>query len=136
MSSLFLALCEDISPDAPDLPAGYSLNNYQPGDHRSWLDIMTRSHPKAPVFSFNRQIRRQPAFRPGRLLFCRCNGQAVGTVFAGYDPGCPGWGLLSDLAVLPDHRHKGLATAMIWEALRIIQSEGRSGVRALVDPQH
>jgi len=133
---LHLILSSFDSMPVPAPPVGYRIQSYQPGDHRHWSHIMAQSHRGPDDYIFEALIRRQPAFRAQRLLFCWYNEKPVGTAAAWYKPRqYPDWGLLAYLAVVPGHRRKGIGSWLALEALRIMQAEGRCGVRVDVDTE-
>jgi ribosomal protein S18 acetylase RimI-like enzyme len=66
---------------------------------------------------------------PGSLLVAQVDGRLAGTVIAVTD----GWrGSLYRLAVLPEFRRRGIARALVTEALRRLQDRGIERVSALV----
>ena len=66
---------------------------------------------------------------PDGLLVAEVDGAVVGTLVAGWD----GWrGNLYRLAVLPDQRRHGVATALVEEALQRLRGHGARRVTALV----
>jgi len=56
--------------------------------------------------------------------------QPIGLVIANYD-GRRGW--INRIAVLPDHRRKGVASALIDEAEKFLKKKGAKVIAALID---
>jgi ribosomal protein S18 acetylase RimI-like enzyme len=66
---------------------------------------------------------------PGSLLVAEVDGVVAGAVVAGFD----GWrGMLHRLAVLPGHRRRGVATALVRAGHEHIRALGGTRVTALV----
>ena len=66
----------------------------------------------------------------GQLLVAKEGGRIVGTIIAGWD----GWrGNLYRLAVLPEHRRTGTATALVREAERVLARRGARRLSILVE---
>jgi ribosomal protein S18 acetylase RimI-like enzyme len=67
---------------------------------------------------------------PGRLLVAESDGVVVGTVIAGWD----GWrGTIYRLAVLPEHRRRGIAAALVRDAARRLGAAGAKRLSILVE---
>lgn len=72
-------------------------------------------------------VRRLIHEHPGALLVAELDGRLVGTIIAGYD----GWrGTLYRLAVIPELRRRGIARALVAEALRSFRERGVERVSA------
>ena len=66
---------------------------------------------------------------PEALLVAEEDGALVGSIVAGFD----GWrGCVYRLAVHPEHRRSGLATALVEEAERSLRARGAARVHAIV----
>ena len=69
------------------------------------------------------------AAAPDALLVTECNGLIIGSVIATFD----GWrGNMYRLAVLPEHRRRGVARSLVHEGERRIRSVGARRITALV----
>jgi ribosomal protein S18 acetylase RimI-like enzyme len=74
-------------------------------------------------------VRRLLDTSPDALVVADDGGRLVGTVIAGWD----GWrGAIYRLAVLPDHRRRGLGRAMVAEAVRRLRGAGAARLAAIV----
>jgi ribosomal protein S18 acetylase RimI-like enzyme len=66
---------------------------------------------------------------PYALLVAECNGLIIGAVIATFD----GWrGNMYRLAVLPEHRRRGVARSLVHEGERRLRSVGAMRITALV----
>ena len=69
------------------------------------------------------------AHAPGSLVLAIDDGTIVGTVIAGWD----GWrGALYRLAVAPEHRRRGIATALVNEAEEQLHAHGVRRVHLII----
>jgi ribosomal protein S18 acetylase RimI-like enzyme len=69
------------------------------------------------------------AAQPGALLVAEVEDRVVGTIIAAWD----GWrGNLYRLAVLPDHRRRGIARALVVEAAQRLRQRGAQRLSAFV----
>jgi ribosomal protein S18 acetylase RimI-like enzyme len=90
-----------------------------------WADAGAHSTSTDDVGSLRRLLERDP----DALLIAEIDGDVVGTLIAAWD----GWrGNMYRLAVLPDFRRRGIATALLAEAERRLRSLGCQRVTALV----
>jgi len=110
------------------LPEGYSIRHYRPGDHEHWSRILAASFGRKPEdFAFDKMMRRDPAFRPDRILFVCCGDEPVGTTSAWHVPTVvPEAGVIHWVGVLPGHTGKRLGYWLVLAALRKMGSEGRT----------
>ncbi|MBI1847731.1 MAG: GNAT family N-acetyltransferase, partial [Candidatus Rokubacteria bacterium] len=70
---------------------------------------------------------------PGTLLVAVPEGAVIGTVIAAWD----GWrGTIYRLAVLQEHRRRGIARALVEEAVRRLGAAGAKRITALVEGDH
>lgn len=69
----------------------------------------------------------------GALFVAESDGELVGTIVAGFD----GWrGSVYRLAVLPAHRRRGIALALVAEAERFLVAAGARKLAAMVMRDH
>jgi mycothiol synthase len=102
-----------------DLPAGYTIRCYRPGDEEAWRNIISQSFDM-PMDSdaFDKQIKSKPAFLPERVLFVVHQGVPVATATAWsmskFDSET---GYLHMVGVLPEERGKRLG---FWVSLAVM----------------
>ena len=83
-----------------------------------WERIFADDPPhNAPAKVFDAKL----AMRDGMLFVATEGGSVIGTAMAGYD-GHRGW--LYTVAVLPEHRRRGIGTALVRHALGVLRSAG------------
>lgn len=83
-----------------------------------WETVFPDDPPhNAPAKVFDAKL----AVQDDMLLVAVEDGAVVGTTMAGYD-GFRGW--LHKVAVSPQHQGRGLATALVRHAIRILRSAG------------
>ncbi len=92
----------------------FSIRPYQPADHKSLALLWARVFPDDPARNQPElMIRNKLRVQPELLLVAEAEGKLVGAVMAGFD-GTRGW--IYHLAVLPEFRRRGIATALVREA--------------------
>lgn len=85
---------------------------------RVWAECFPHDPPRNEPVSM---ARRKLAQRDGLVWVAREGERAVGAVAAGYD-GVRGW--LYHLGVVPSHRGRGLARALVGEVIRELAARG------------
>lgn len=106
------------------LPDGYNIRTFQPGDEGAWEFIINQSFQWDS--NFNSQMVEDKYFDPGRIFFV-CHGSTpVGTASAWHRPV---WGentgYLHMVGVIPSHGGKGLGLQVSLAALHHMVNEGR-----------
>lgn len=135
----------DADGDAPlDLPDGYTLRGFAPGDEEAWLRVNARafaSHPEQGRVTREDldALLRQSWFEPaGLLLLLDRSGELAGSHWTKVDPherslGPDGTRVVAGevyvLAVDPAHHGRGLAKPLTRAGLRHL---ARRGLRAVV----
>ncbi|MBS3763749.1 MAG: GNAT family N-acetyltransferase [Planctomycetes bacterium] len=99
---------------------GYYIRTYRDGDSGNWQVILAQSFDRDPdSFSFDKMMRRDPAFRPERIFFVCQDEEPVGTVSAWRRPAVdPEAGIIHWLGVMPGHGGKALGRSLVTEALQ------------------
>lgn len=70
---------------------------------------------------------------PAHLLLAVSGGRIIGSIIATFD----GWrGNIYRMAVLPSHRRRGVARALVNEAEKRLKKEGAKRITALVEKDH
>lgn len=98
---------DDLPPI--EIPAGYELRTYQPGDEEAWAEIMNTGIGEWTVQRVKEELTQKPQFLPDGLFFVTHHGRPVGSACAwrmSPDEWSVGW--LHMVCVLPEHRGKGL----------------------------
>jgi GNAT superfamily N-acetyltransferase len=129
--NLELTMVREHLNELPDyqLPAGYSIRAYQPGDEPTWVQIqaLADQYNEITAALFTREFGRDPHKLAARQLYlCDPAGNAVGTATA--------WSgrLLSDqpvgrihwVAVVPEQQGQGLAKPLMAATCRRLQALG------------
>ena len=122
-----------MRPDLKDLPPvelpdGYTIRAYQPGDGAHWTRVCVASFGRKPEdFPFDGMMRRDAPFRPERMFFACCGEEPVGTTSAWYVPTLmPDAGIVHWVGVVPGHAGRRLGRALVLAALHHMVTEGRA----------
>ena len=113
-------------------PAGYRIRTYETGDDAAFVRIKNAAFLSEnaggrawTVADFEKEYLDSPYFSPERVLFAVCKGEPVGTTTA--------WsatyrrrevGLIHWVAVVPEHRKKGLGWVLNVRALHRLKALG------------
>lgn len=102
-----------------EIPPGYSIHSYQPGDEKAWDQIIAASFGrKIDEGQFLRVMKSDTAFQPERIFFLAHGHDLVATASAwfipkyGKDTGC-----IHYVGVLPGHQGKRLG---YWISLVVL----------------
>lgn len=112
---------------ALQLPEGYDIRTFRPGDEFAWERVIAASFDRDPGdVDFARTMRSDPAFCPERVFFVEHAADGVvGTASAWRKPQhWPEAGVIHYVGVLPKHRGRGLGRAVTLRALHRIAAEG------------
>jgi len=97
------------------------------------LDLWRRAGSEPSVGEDTKSIARLLAHDPEALIVVEIDGELVGTLIAVWD----GWrGNVYRLAVLPEHRRRGLARLLVAEGNRRLRAHGARRVTSLVMHEH
>ncbi len=126
-----MALDLDVMDEATSPPSGFSVEEVvDEAGLRDWCDVMT------PIYQFP-DFAAEPWFKmlaslglgpdkPLRHFLARLDGKPVATASLYFGAGVAG---ISSVGTLPDHRHRGIGTALTVAALREAKRAGyRVGV--------
>jgi mycothiol synthase len=127
-------------PDLEDLeqlrpPETIRIRTYQPGDSAHWERIIATSFEREPgSISFDRVMRRDPAFRPERIFFAVLDGIPVATASAFRNPDLfPTAGTIHYVGTLPEARGRKLGYLVSLAALHRMYQEGLTAATLLTD---
>ncbi|NOZ21187.1 MAG: GNAT family N-acetyltransferase [Planctomycetes bacterium] len=124
-----LLMCRPNLNDLPSIqvPEGYEVRTYQPGDEAVWADVVNRSFGGKERTAENARevIMNRPQFEPDRLFFVTKDGEAVGTACAWERGGHPeGTGYLHMVGVVPGHQGHGLGKLLVSLVLDCFRRKG------------
>jgi ribosomal protein S18 acetylase RimI-like enzyme len=98
-------------------------------DVSSVLDVWSLADAEPTVTDDAASLRALLNREPDGLLVAEHDGEVIGTLIATWD----GWrGHFYRLAVLPEHRRLGIASSLVAEAERRLESRGARRVNAIV----
>jgi ribosomal protein S18 acetylase RimI-like enzyme len=127
-----LALLDGALVDAVTPPESFAVRPFRSGDRDSLQTLWARVFPddppwNAPELMIGNKLKVQPEL----LLVGDWAGTIVGAVIAGFD-GVRGW--IYHLAVAPEHRRRGFATALVRAAEQGLQDLGCPKVNLQIRP--
>lgn len=94
------------------------------------LDLWRASDATPSATDYTSEVQRIVGQFPDTVLVAEQEGQIIGTIVAGWD----GWrGNIYRLAVLPEHRRKGVGLELVLEAERRLKAKGALRLSALVE---
>ena len=111
------------------------LKTLSPGDY----EVIVRVWEKAGLSyrplgrDSEAEITRQMALDPEMWLGCFIDGELIGFIMGSYDSR-KGW--LNRLAVIPEHRRKGVAQALVAEMEKRLRARGFRIIAALIEEGH
>jgi ribosomal protein S18 acetylase RimI-like enzyme len=111
-------------------PEGYEIRSGQVADIPAVLAVWAQGRSAyAGVEDSVEGIERLLAFDPTALLVAEADGTLVATLIATWD----GWrGQMYRLAVVPEHRRRGIARDLVAEGHRRLKARGVTRITALV----
>lgn len=131
-----LVMQRDFQQPLPDypLPQGVTLTNWQADQARQFYQVYSsafRDRPGFPGYTVAEWIQRvtENDHKPEWSLLERIGGEPVGFVIGNVDLSKdPPGGEIWQIGVIPTHRRRGLASALLVETLRRMQEAGSSSV--------
>jgi GNAT superfamily N-acetyltransferase len=140
MEYLSIMMLRPTLADLPpaNLPAGYAMRPFREGDQATWVRIQQASEPFLTISDeiFTQQFGFDlPAMAKRGLFLVAPDGRDVGTVTAWYQRSLHGrkWGRIHWVAIVPEHRGKGLSKPMTAYALHLMRRLGHR--RAMLTTQ-
>jgi mycothiol synthase len=120
-----------------ELPKGYAIRTSQAGDAQHWARILREAFAddRFDEFSFDREMRADPAYRPDRIFFvCAPSGLPCGTASAYRQAHLKeDTGHLHYVGACPAHAGRRLGAAVSVAALNKFRSEGLRSAVLLTD---
>lgn len=119
---------ENLEP--VELPAGYAIRHFQDGDEPAWEKIIAESFGRKDNYDkFDERMRKDPAFRPERVLFITYNDEPVATASAwSVKKFSTDVGHIHMVGVLPSHQGKRLGYWISMAVLHRLLVEHRKSV--------
>ena len=118
---------DDLPP--VELPDGYSVRTFLPGDEANWERIIGISFGREPgQIGFAASMLKSGCFLPERVFFVCCGDEAVATAAAYLLPPTilPDCGTLHYVGALPGHTGRHLGGTVSLAALHRMRHEGRA----------
>ena len=113
--------------------ANITIRSAQPSEASTLLELWRRAGSEPSVGENVDSIARLLDRDPDALVVAEIDGKIVGSVIAVWD----GWrGNVYRLAVLPEHRRQGVASALVREGDRRLRAHGCRRVTSLVMREH
>jgi ribosomal protein S18 acetylase RimI-like enzyme len=106
-----------------------TLRSGLPDDAHAILDVWREADAEPTATDEPERLRHLMVANAQALIVADDGGRLVGTVIAGWD----GWrGGIYRLAVIPDHRRRGLGRQLVEEAVRRLRAAGAARMSAIV----
>lgn len=120
----------------PDMPDGYHIRNYQPGDEQGWIRLISESleYSAEAVAGDWQQLADDPTVGSEDIFFVCCDGEIVGTGTAmkrPQDP--PETGYVHMIGVDSTHRGKKLGQIVSIAVLNRLVEKGYKHALLLTD---
>jgi len=108
-----------------EVPEGYDLRTYLPGDEQAWADIMNTGIGEWTAEKCRENLTSKPQFLPDGLFFVTFLGTPVGSACA-WRKSPDEWkaGILHMICVIPEHRSKRLGHVLNLAVLHYFRDHG------------
>jgi mycothiol synthase len=127
MSEKQLKMIRPNLDDLPEveIPEGYELRTYRPGDEAAWAEIISTGLGTATADDCREKLTSKPQFLPFGLFFATFDGKPVGSACA-WRESEDEWlkGYVHMVCVLPEHRGKHLGYWLTLAVLRFFRDQG------------
>jgi len=115
-------------PQCP-MPDGYRMRSFRRGDRATWVRVEQASEPWGALDenTFDREFGNSLSVLARRQLFLVApDGSDVGTITAWYTRRhlARPWGRIHWLAIMPEHRRRGLSKSMMTVAMNRLRALG------------
>lgn len=113
-----------------ELPDGYTIRHYRPGDETAWGELMTEAFtPYWDAARFQVLVKPHFGFKPERVLFVCRNGEPIGSACAFQWPGVPRkQGYIHMVGVKKEHCGRRLGYWLAVACLHQFKKEGFQSV--------
>ena len=123
--NLLLRMSRKLHPDERLPPSTiaepYCLRTYEPGAEDVWIDLLNASTEFGIWDRARLQREILATLLPGGGIFVTCEERLIGCASVCSMPEYRPNAILMYVALLPEHRGKGLGQALVWETLRVSQ---------------
>jgi mycothiol synthase len=118
-----------------EIPDGYTVRTYLPGDEAAWGRIMEgQVGENWTVDKCRERLTLDARFKPDNLFFVLCDNQPVASTCAwSSEKAGPDMGLVHMVAALPDHHGKGLGNLLNALVLKRLRELGHHRASLLTD---
>jgi len=119
---------------ALQIPDGYGIRTYRPGDEIAWAHIMNHGLGEWTAKKCRESLTGKPQFLPDGLFFVTWDDKPVASACA-WRESPDEWehGYLHMVCVLPEHRSKGLGIAVSLAVLHFFRAHGFRDVALTTD---
>jgi mycothiol synthase len=119
---------------APAVPDPYRLLRHAPGGEAEWIDLLNASGEFGRWTAERLYAEVGAVLLPGGGVFAAYGDQLVGCAAACFMEAYRPHAVLMYVAVLPEHRGKGLGQALVWETMRVARGQGYPGMLLHTEP--
>ncbi len=116
----------------PELPAGYELRGFRPGDQPGWVELLTATEFGGwTAGKLDEYLARPERLEGSRAI--ECNGRLVAATFASQRRLDPPEGALDYVVCHPDHRGRRLGRIVCAAVMRYLVAAGYDTITLLTD---
>lgn len=136
MDQLMMSLETLQTVQMPDIPQGYHIRNYQPGDEQAWIKLISESleYSAEAVANDWQKLADDPTVDPQDIFFICCDGEIVGTGTAMRRPSDPPeTGYVHMIGVDSTHRGKKLGQIISIAVMNRLVEKGYKHALLLTD---
>lgn len=117
---------------APELPAGYELREFRPGDQPGWVNLLAASGFDGwTVAKFDAYTAEPERLAGSRVV--ECDGRLVAATFASQRSSDPPQGALDYVVCHPEHQGRRLGLVVCAAAMEYLADAGYATISLLTD---